>query len=359
MSKTTTKAPAVRKQQYAMMGRPPADLVYPEKWSDKFTPSDRINTNYVIDWMNKNGWGQTQICRLSANVVNVGTLNQILKGKYTGNVSKHLAVIMDALNRYDDRSRISNVPWVETSVYKLVKAACHRAQVYKSISVINGVVGCGKTSALKEYAAAHPSVIMIEADPEMTPIVLLSDLVTITGAVVQGADKRRRGTKNDMFRAVVHTLKGSDRVIILDEAETVQEKCIEYLRRIRDLAEIGIVLSGTEYLKSMIDMPRGQFHQSRSRAPYCPPTIRGITRSDTDAIFKAGLEDHKDNIDKVLLDTVWAYTQGSVRMLTEALIPAIKDYGLNKGHPLSPELIREIGKSVLTLEPAAMGVDQK
>ncbi|MBY0235087.1 MAG: hypothetical protein K2W93_08900, partial [Burkholderiaceae bacterium] len=56
-----------------------------------------------------------------------------------------------------------------------------------------------------------------------------------------------------------------------------------------------------------------------------------------------------------VLDTIWAYCDGSARVLTENLIPAIKDYGMGK-QALSAALIEQIAAKVLFMaKPRAEG----
>jgi type II secretory pathway predicted ATPase ExeA len=73
-------------------------------------------------------------------------------------------------------------------------------------------------------------------------------------------------------------------LLIVDEAETLTPHQLHTLRRLRDLANVGIVLAGTEWLTGLIKPERGQFDQIRSRCGFWPETVRGITAEDAAAL---------------------------------------------------------------------------
>ena len=85
-----------------------------------------------------------------------------------------------------------------------------------------------------------------------------------------------------------------------------------------------------------------------------PKTIEKITRDDADDMAREALSDAGTLSDEVL-DTLWAYCDGSARVLNENLIPAVRDYGMDK-LPLTSKLIETIAAKVLFMErPARKG----
>ena len=56
-----------------------------------------------------------------------------------------------------------------------------------------------------------------------------------------------------------------------------------------------------------------------------------------------------------MLAALWAYCDGSARVLNENLIPAIRDYGVGRA-PMSAELVHQIAEKVLFMQrPRAAG----
>jgi DNA transposition AAA+ family ATPase len=138
-------------------------------------------------------------------------------------------------------------------------------------------------------------------------------------------------------------------LILVDEAENLSAQSLHYLRRIRDKASVGVVLAGTEKLQALIKPEHGQFDQIRSRVAMWPATIEAITRDDADDITRDALRDVPEVPDEVL-EALWAYCKGSARVLTESLIPALRDYGIGR-HALSAALVDKIARDVLLMSP--------
>ena len=138
-------------------------------------------------------------------------------------------------------------------------------------------------------------------------------------------------------------------LLIVDEAETLTEQSLEYIRRLRDLAEIGVVLIGTERLFPLVRDPRGRFGQISSRVGFWPPVITAITQDDAKALACAAFA--ADGIDEQLTDEVydalWQVCDGSARVLCEAVIPGLRDYALHRGTALTPAVIFKVSTDVL------------
>lgn len=335
-------------------------IAQPADWGERYTEEDRALTHQVIEILNSDtarerGWSRANLARRAG--IAQSTLHMLLAGTYAASPTQKLRAALSVLERDAARMRegVQDVPYVETSVHRAVYAACKRAHLYRNFGVVSAFVGTGKTRAVKHYADQHHGAVLIEASPEMTGSVLLDQLIEATGAPVRAAHKYSRGTKAERMAAVLRALKGTDSLLILDEAETVTAGTLEIVRRIRDLAGIGVVLSGTERLLPMIRDPRGRFGQISSRVGFWPPVIRGITEADAHALARAALASDVDTLDEPVLNALWQVCDGSARVLCEGLIPGVRDYGLKQGHALSPELIFKVGQDVLGFRPARRG----
>ncbi len=329
---------------------------HPDKWHSSYSEHDIKEVCDIIDWINEGQFHEpgyknqrSQVKLSKASTVNDSTLNTILRGKYVSSPTKFIKKMLDAIRRWDMREEegVHDCPFVETSVYRTGIAACKRAHLYRNFAVLSAFVGTGKTRTLKYYAANNSNVILVEATPDMNASVLVSELVHQTGAVVHKTNKYSAGTKAEKTSAIINALKGSDSLLILDEAETVSTATLEYVRRISDKANIGVVLAGTEKLQPMIRDPQGRFGQISSRVGFWPPVIKGITQDDSNALATAALIDFDVELTDEVLDAFWQMCDGSARVLVSALIPGIKDYGLKKKKELTPELIFKVGQNLL------------
>lgn len=317
-------------------------LTINEAFAEHYTEEHRQQCQDVIEWLSAQEKSLSWLAKLAR--MDRSTLHRAVKGEYKTDPGPHLKKAMDAIATQNARNSIRDVPFVTTSVSEIVWAACQRARRYRSFAIVTGFVGTGKTRALKEYQKAHENTLLIEADPGMAVSTLMDELVKKSGCSMIKAT----ANQHTKFTAILDELTGTDTLLIIDEAETLTPKALHYIRRIRDKAGVGIVLSGTEALTALIKPEHGEFDQIRSRVNFWPNTAHGIKRADADAIISIAFADIGD-VDEAVANRFWQYCHGSMRMLVEELIPAVRDYGLPK-HALSVELVDSVASKVLNLK---------
>ena len=320
-----------------------------------YTDVHRESVATVIDWLNDQNKGvtdpkkaitQSWLARLSR--VNPATTNLVLGGKYPSPPTAQLKKMLDAIAEFERKKETSGAAnYVKTGIYRTVENVCKRASSVASFGVISGYVGTGKTSALKKYVEENSHAYLIEAAPSMTVGVLLDDIMSQLKIGVGERFGKSRST-SARFASIVDELKGSSSLLIFDEAETMSHRCLHEIRRIRDKAGVGVVLAGTERLSALIMPEHGEFDQIRSRVCLWPATIKSIAREDADALAQSTFDDCE--LDDTVLTALWGYAKGSARMLMENLIPAIKDFGIAKGHALDAALVHDVAKQVLNLK---------
>lgn len=313
----------------------------PDQWTDAYTDEHKKQCISIINWMNKHEKPLTWMGK--AAHVNRSTLSTILQGGYPSTPARQLKKVCDSIKTMESRGSLRDTPFMPSSVTRLVWTACNRARKYKSFSVVTAEVGTGKTRALVEYKAEHSNTVLVESDPLMSPTVFIDDVAT--GLMIN--PNKGYQSKEKKFRLILDAIKERDVLIIIDEAETVNPNTLHYVRRMRDKGDVGIVLAGTPKLDLLISPRGGQFDQIRSRVQFWPNPVRGITREDADAVITSTFEDLGE-IDPKVYAALWHHCQGSMRVLVESLVPAIRDYGLKK-HVLSAELVHAVAKDVLSL----------
>lgn len=339
----------------------------PQHWEKSYTEEEKAAVTRINNWLNETERSRGWIS--SAAAVNRSTLSGILNGKYIGKKAVRLKQMTDVIDNVEARKlSTSDVPFIQTSVSRLLEAGCNRARLSRRFSVIAANVGTGKTRALKEYVKGHSNTFLVEADPAMSPGALLEDLIVAMGV----GQMSTSATHRRLYSTVMRALNEIDNaLIILDEAETSNSQTLETLRRISDKTGTGIVLAGTTKLYSLVSPQGGQFDQIRSRSPFFPKPIYSITPADTMAILTAALmdrpevfiekkvtvKDGKENhqetdmvFDPVLAKRILGYTQGSMRVLVDNMIPQLLGYGLRKHKGVTLEAIDDVAKEVLSLE---------
>ena len=307
-----------------------------------YTPQDEAKVRAILDWLKSREESRAWLGKKAR--ISSSTVSQVLNRKYPSSPTAYLDTMLQVLQVETERLGDGTPGYVEGSVHKLTTVVCDRTRKHANFGVLVGYVGIGKTRTLKEYAARRPQTLMVEANPGMTPGSLLIELLEkLDVTIPHGLDRK--------FQAVVNTLAGTNYLLIIDEAENCSGQALHYLRRIRDKAGVGIVLSGTERLHALIKPEHGQFDQIRSRVSMWPATIKGITRDDMDDMARDALAEAGELSDEVL-EALWAYSAGSARMLMEGLVPAIRDYGMGRG-ALTAALVEQIAAKVLFLNRKA------
>lgn len=117
-----------------------------------------------------------------------------------------------------------------------------------------------KTTALKHYAEHNNGVIYIEADATTgTPrAILLTLLESIGGQPI--------GSTAQVMKSILNILRGTNRLIIIDEAQHLTERSFDTIRAINDKIGIGLVYSGNpSILKQMYGRREQEFDQLYSR----------------------------------------------------------------------------------------------
>lgn len=310
-----------------------------------YTPQDVTKVETVLKWLEENKKSRSWLGK-KADIPS-GTLSQILGGKYASSPTRQLNQMLSVLDVEGERMKDGTPGYVRGSVHKLMSVVLDRTRKHQNFGVITGYVGVGKSRCLKEYRETQPMTLLVEVSPNMTPGVLMTELLEqLNNAVPAGLDRK--------FRELVRVLKGTNYLVIADEAEKMSSSALEHLRRLRDMAQVGVVLVGTEKLTNLIKPQHGQFDQIRSRVGMWPETIQRISRDDADDMARVALLEAGELPDEVL-ETLWLYCDGSARVLNENLIPAIKDYGMGN-LPLTAGLIEKIAAKVLFMaKPRAEG----
>ncbi len=193
--------------------------------------------------------------------VSPAVISQYLKGVYTGDVASIDKKVREMLERAHEKSKDIKSDFVATTTAKNILDVCAMAHTMKDINLVIGEAGLGKTMALKQYAKTVENVVLIETDPTFSPKVLLVELCNKLGIVP---------TRNnhDNTTAIIEKLAGSERLLIIDEAELLNYKCLEIVRRIHDKSGVGVILAGMPRLRANLRGKRGEYKQLYSRVGF-------------------------------------------------------------------------------------------
>ncbi len=257
------------------------------------------------DVMDAHGYSQGQVARAISR--SSATINQYVQGKYSGDVTDLEERIANFIRRVREKQNALRIDerFVSTPTARKGLEVLAYAHQECEVCVLYGAAGLGKTMTLKEYARRDDTVIFIEADPGYTARTLLEELCG-----------RLRLSKNGNIHALidlcVEKLKGSGRLLIIDEAELLPYRALEVVRRLHDKAGIGVVMAGMPRLIVNLKGKRGEFAQLYSRVALALDLGNALARQDFDQI---AIDLMPEAEDQKIRDALYNQSKGNARRL--------------------------------------------
>lgn len=185
----------------------------------------------------------------------------------------------------------------------------------KKMGCMIGAPGCGKTTAIEEYAKRNENVVVIEACSGMRENDLIDEIADSLGIVLEN------GSSHKKINQIIKEYDKQEVMFIIDEAEYLKKWNIdkfEVLRKIWDKTRIPIVLVGTEKLKKhLVTGGNGKDNLAQLYRRLIKFEFEGIKKKEVYEI----LEDF--NIDKksadMLVDVAIDYAFGGMGNFVEIL----------------------------------------
>jgi len=168
-------------------------------------------------------------------------ISMFLAGKYLGNVEKLQAKIEEFLSREGERGKHAEAKtaFAHTSQAEAALSVLTFCHVHRQIGVIHAPAGLGKTVSLHHYAEENSWVKIITCRAGMSQRDVLDEIADELNLVV-------RGTCGKILRTLLAELKGSEVILVFDEAQHLTLKHFEMIRYIYDRLETPIVFAGTD-----------------------------------------------------------------------------------------------------------------
>lgn len=254
----------------------------------------------------KDSQGLSQVKLAVMLGVSSATISQYLSGVYAGDTDTLDKKVRELIERAKDKAKDVKTDFVLTTTAKKIMDVCAMAHSMNDINLVIGEAGLGKTVALKHYTSQTEGVVLIETAPTFSPKVLLVELCNKIGVVPSR-------NNHDNITAITEKLKGSERLIIIDEAELLSYKCLEIIRRIHDMAGVGVVLAGMPRLRANLRGKRGEYKQLYSRVGFACDIKDRLPDEDVLMLARAALG--SDEFGDKLLDA----SLGNARRLNKLM----------------------------------------
>jgi DNA transposition AAA+ family ATPase len=188
--------------------------------------------------------------------------------------------------------------FITTAVADFMLKVIRKTIDLRSMSIISSDSGRGKTMTARAAASVYPGAVYVRVKRCARTAAGLADLLGSTPEL----RIRNARTLRQMQIRIIDMLKGTGRVLLIDEAHQLSSDALEFIRDIHDECEIPIVLFGTRKLGDNTDdddIFYGQFasrvalrydvnnHVRRDGRPDSPPDKPIHTVDDIKKLFDA------------------------------------------------------------------------
>lgn len=170
--------------------------------------------------------------------------------------------------------------FVETGISRDITNAIRYSHLQGKISVVYGDAGIGKTMAFRDYLAHNTLAVGVTVSPTF------SSITGINEKLAEELGVRERVARRQTME-IINKLRGSGRVVVIDEAQHLTVRALNHLRCVSDESGIGICFIGNDEVYSKLKgSGRADFAQLFSRIGMRKQVlVSSITKQDVQAVF--------------------------------------------------------------------------
>lgn len=203
--------------------------------------------NALNDLLQTNSWRS-----LSKKIgISQSTLSKYISGSYEGN----LEAIEERIKSYLAREAERGDKWrdliVETETLSEIKNSITLIHNMRKMGVIYGPAGIGKTESARRYCEDTPGSIMVTVTPDCKTVAGVIYLIyrTLFKEELRTSPRQANVT-------IIKRLRGSDTILIVDDADEMTNEAFEQLRGIHDATDCPVAIIGTEMILNRLIHPR-------------------------------------------------------------------------------------------------------
>jgi len=194
---------------------------------------------------------------------------------YKGDVEKKVRALNKFIENHDKQAKAPKVAgFVETAVAKrcllLIKNVCS----LRGIGLIYGPAGHGKTMTLLAAQSQFPGSIYIRINQGSRSFSGVAELLCEQLRLATKVSTRRKQ------QMITNKLRGSNRLLLIDEAHKMDRNALEFIRDLYDECEIAVVLCGTRDIDKNVSDRDVFYGQFSSRISMRYDIAHQLTRDD-------------------------------------------------------------------------------
>ena len=184
------------------------------------------------------------------------TFSRYMKGDYP-NPTAIEDKIREFLEKEEKRNNSfirDGISFAMTTISKRIINVLEYTYIQKVISCIYGDAGIGKTYTTKNWMSGRNDIYFVTATPTFaTPRPFLKLLAS-------KLKTSKTGAQDEVYMEIIEKLEGTDKMIIIDEAQHLTKKTLEIVRSINDSTNTAIVMIGNEIIYSkMLGKTQAEF----------------------------------------------------------------------------------------------------
>lgn len=259
--------------------------------------------------------------------VGASTLSEWRKGTYSGDNEAFSEKVSDFLDRHKRKIKRINFS-VNTETKKRVFHVLNTIKKYVSSNITEGIIesskigyiygraGLGKTHALQEWLKTYGGRgVLITAENGISSVGLIKKIAKELKLDTTGSSETLKDRIKD-------AIKLTETIIIIDEGEHLKANVIDIVRSIANQTGVGVVIAGTEVLKSKILSRKKEYEYLYSRA-VVNISLKDLAIDDVSNIVKEFLKNEIELYKETELQTLISYinivAKGSARNLANVL----------------------------------------
>lgn len=296
-----------------------------------------------LEWKEQNGYSAHDISRLLR--VNNRAVALYLEGKEGLSVSlvqNAFLAFLDNQNRLKKGIQENLLPssFVMTSPSRELWDLLEYAHDNTCFAVGSACSGIGKTMTILAFVSADPNTVMVTADLTIRrPFKLLR----VLGNLLEVPS--RYDSASFLLDTIIEKLEGSRRLVVVDDAHFLSWENFEILRKIFDMAKVGVALIGQPRLYDEMRGKKGFLYDQLVSRIGMRRDLSAIKREDVrmicDELYPAGLE--KRAVDFLFKK---AQGQGRFRPMMNIFKLALKQHR-ECGDPFDLDLLMEAAKYLM------------
>lgn len=233
---------------------------------------------WIKDYIQKTGKSQSSVAQELG--ISPGALSGYIGGHYKA--PHTITTKIEELAAINVQKKVApkEPEFVETGISRQVTNAIRYSHLQGKISVVYGDAGIGKTVAFRNYLAKNTLAIGVTISPTYASITGVNELIADQLGVRERVARKQTAE-------IINKLRGSGRVLVIDEAQHLTVRALNHLRCISDESGVGICMIGNdEVYTKMKGSGRADFAQLFSRIGMRKQVlVANITKEDVQAVF--------------------------------------------------------------------------